>query len=267
MLPVLTPHEGSVTMFVRTKAVLFAFALGSWCLAGCGESSISTSDPSDSGDVASGDVSAGATPFGHGDASSWTVTHSVPLEPWMQQDNDHLQQLLRDLFSGNSTLAEAAAQGLMELDPNLYPATLRALTARGDAEVQRLVEEAIDAYWASQRQGLVDEGGDDSCITYEVDGKITFANGSKVTIGLWLDDIDIDVGGHVVPVDTSPGECCGTLVATSKTVITGMRVPVKIPLPGYGPISSVTIDLVLIVDLTITVKYYDCSKEAEGTGR
>lgn len=193
----------------------------------------------------------------------WQIQHSGPLEPWMQAEFDAFKQSIDDLTSSDPAVAEAAFGQLMARDPEFYPAVVRALTAGADDETKALIEESLQTYW-DQYGGRADRGpgGGGREVTVEIQGKVTTAPGSKVTIETPLIDIPIDISGQTFPINVAESaHQCQRRVATSRTTIRGIRVPISFTLPGYFPVTGIKIDIVLIIDITVILRYYDCTKK------
>ncbi|MEZ4651440.1 MAG: hypothetical protein R3E97_22130 [Candidatus Eisenbacteria bacterium] len=263
--------------------------IGAACLlAACSESPIQAPSPEEGTETtAIQDISTDGSPI------SWDVQHSGTLQPWMQYEFDRFQAAVEDVVSGDSDRASYGANVLMDMDPNYYPGVLRALTQGASDEMQQFIEECIQSYWDSYAangfvgDGLAGDGfaegrsgsgiqtlgegtpsstdgtysrGPGGEVTYEVDGKIVTAPGSKITVSVWgWGDEDISVAGQTFVINgNESAHTCPILVASSKTTIKGIRVPIKLKLPGWGPVSSITIDVVLIVDITVTLRYYEC---------
>lgn len=198
----------------------------------------------------------------------WQIQHSGPLEPWMQAEFDAFRQSIDDLTSSDPAVAEAAFGQLMARDPEFYPAVVRALTAGADDATKALIEQSLQTYWDQYggRDGRGPGGGGRE-VTIEVQGKVTTAPGSKITIETLAHDFPIDVSGKTFPINVAESaHQCQHRVATSRTTIRGIRVPISFTLPGYFPVTGIKIDIVLIIDITVILRYYDCTKEGVEQG-
>lgn len=197
----------------------------------------------------------------------WRTHHSGPLQPWMQHEFDEFQASINGLVSRDPAVAQQAFGDLMARDPNFYPAVVRALTEGGSDEAQALIDECLSAYW-EQYGGRSERGpGGGGEVTFEIRGKVTTAPGSKVTIENWVEDIPIDVSGKTFPINIAESaHTCPNLVGTSTTTVTGIRVPVSFTVPGWGPVTGIKIDIVLIIDITVILRYYECKGGGEVPG-
>lgn len=200
----------------------------------------------------------------------WQIQHSGPLEPWMQAEFDAFRESIDGLTSSDPTVAAEAFGALMARDPDLYPAVVTALTNGADDQTKALIEECLRVYGEQYggRDNRGPGGGGGGEMTIEIQGKVTTAPGSKVTIQTPIYDHDVDVSGLSFPVNVAEtAHTCTELKVTSRTRVSGIRIPVSFTLPGWGPVSGIKIDLVLIVDITVILRYYECKeKEVEEHG-
>ncbi|MBK8233530.1 MAG: hypothetical protein IPK72_23865 [Candidatus Eisenbacteria bacterium] len=197
----------------------------------------------------------------------WRTIHTGPLEPWMQQEFDAFRASIDGLTSSDPQVAAQAFGDLMARDPGFYPAVVSALTEGADDATKAMIEESLQYYW--EQYGGREErgpggGGGGSDVTFEITGKVTTGPGSKVTIETLVGDFPIDVSGQSFPINVAESaHTCPRLVASSETEITGIEIPVSFTLPGYLAVTGIKVDLILIIDIKVIIRYYECKEKVK----